>query len=334
MEHFNFTTTAVDSSRAVSYWADEVLPTLDASLIGANTGDFACDLVGRRYGGVSIARAALSSYSGIWRENARRIGTADSLTIFRVKSGKLWLKTRNEQEYSLGAGEAFVSGPEALTHYSIAPGREGARALEADMTTIPLPRLEEHSRFFQRNLARPLPPTSSGNIVNTFVEALRCPDTPDSEFVHLINSFTELVAVALGSWAGPLQRQARDDVYYRALAHMRSHHTDNGLTIESMAKALGVSERALFAAFDDKELTPHKYINKLRIDTAKSLLCGNEARSNIMDVALSSGFDSLSTFNRQFRAHAGVSPSEYRAGARMRRGEATIDLTRAAVAAL
>lgn len=311
-----------------------MLPTLDATLLAADAGSFACDLVGRRYGGVSIARASLSAYSGIWRENARRIGTADSLTIFRVKSGKLRLKTRSGEEYSLGANEAFVSGPEALTHYSIAPGREGARALEADMTTIPLPRLEEYSRYFQRNLARPLPRTPTGNIVNTFVEALRCGATPDSEFVHLVNSFTELVAVALGSWGGPLQRQARDDIYYRALAHMRSHHTDTGLTVEGMARALGVSERALFAAFDDRDLTPHRYLNKLRVETAKSLLCASQARSNIVDVALSSGFDSLSTFNRQFRTYAGLSPSEYRAGVRMRRDEATFDLTSAVAAAL
>lgn len=317
MEHYTFNTSAVEPERSVGFWADQVLPQLEAELLSADPMEFSCELVGRRYGGVSIARARLSAYSGVWRENARRIGTRDSVTIFSVRSGLLSLKTRKGEAFQVGSGEAFVSGPEALTKYTIAPA-QGKIALDADMTTIPLLRLEEFGRFLPRDFARPLPRTTAGTIVNSFVEALRSHDTPDAEFAALLNSFTELVSVAVGTGSSSLHEHTREDIYRRALAFMRAHHTDGCLTIEGMAKALGVSERALFTAFDDKEATPHRFINRIRIDTAKTLLLRGGPRPNIMDVAMNSGFDNISTFNRQFRAQTGLSPSQYWAISRRR----------------
>lgn len=52
------------------------------------------------------------------------------------------------------------------------------------------------------------------------------------------------------------------------------------LTVEEIATDLGVSERALFAAFDNREFTPHRYINRMRIETAKAVdfqQCGTQA---------------------------------------------------------
>lgn len=311
MERFTFTTGAVDSAHALEFWADQVLPRLEAQLVSADERNFSCTMVGRRTRGIACASVEVSSYAGIWRENARLIGSADSLRIYRVKSGLLTLKVDNGAEYQVGPGDAFVSGPEAMTHYSVTPVAAGGTAMIADMTTIPLSRLEEYGRFFERNLARPLPRTPSGNIVNTFVDMLRSQETPDVEYMALMNSFTELVAVTMGSCGGSLYAQARDDVYYRALACIRTQHKEAGLTVEGIARKLGVSERALFAAFDGRDLTPHKYINRVRIDAARTLLTKGCAKPNIMDVALCCGFDSVSTFNRQFRAQTGVSPSEY-----------------------
>lgn len=311
MEKVTLSTSAVDPARSLAYWADEVLRHLDAELFDADARDFACRLVIRRTRGIAVARAELASYSGVWREQARSIGTADSVRMFRVQRGLLTLKSNDGEEYQVGPGEVFVTGPEAATRYSFAPVANGGTAIVADMTTVPLARLEEYTRFFPRDLARPLPRTATGMIIETYVAALSSSNTPSSEFMSLLNSFTELFAVAMGGYRADLRSQARDSIYYRALAYIRSHHANPQLAVERIAKALGVSERALFAAFDNKDCTPHKYINRVRIEAARLLLRQSDGMLNMIDVAMKCGFDSVSTFNRQFRAQTGISPSEY-----------------------
>lgn len=313
MERFLFSTSKVAAPDALPYWADEVLPQLEVELVSADARDFSCIMVGRRTRGVAVAKGEISSYSGIWRENARLIGSGDSLRICRVESGLIRLTLAGGEEHEVGPGGVFVLGPEAVLRYSIAPAPAGGKAFHIDMTTVALSRLEEYGRRVPRNLACPLPHTAAGGIVNTFVDALRSEETSDSDFMALMNSFTEVVAVALGHCCTRLHAQARDAIYHRALAYIRSRHTSAGLTVDGIARDLGVSERALFAAFDNREVTPHRYINRLRVETAKAMLVGKADRPSIMDISLNSGFDSVSTFNRQFRAQTGISPSDYRA---------------------
>lgn len=313
MQHFTFSTADIDAAIAFPLWFDEILPRLEVEPHSAEAMNFFCSIVGRRTRGIAIARVEISSDSGVWYEKAQPFSADDSLRIYRVESGMLSLKTRSGGEHHVEPGDAFVSGPEAVTQYSIAPAEPGVAALVGDMTAIPFCRLEEYGRFFPRDLARPLPHTPTGNIINTYVEALSSDDTQASEFLGLMNSFTELVAVTMGECGNSPHSQARDDMYCRALAHIRRHHTNPSLTVEEIATVLGVSERALFAAFDDREFTPHRYINRMRIETAKSLLSDSGGKPNIMEIAFNSGFESVSTFNRQFRSQTGVSPSKFRA---------------------
>jgi AraC-like DNA-binding protein len=56
--------------------------------------------------------------------------------------------------------------------------------------------------------------------------------------------------------------------------------------------------------------SPKKYISQKKIEKAASLLKTDRLR--ISDIAYDVGFDSLATFNRNFTATYGKSPSEYR----------------------
>ncbi len=56
--------------------------------------------------------------------------------------------------------------------------------------------------------------------------------------------------------------------------------------------------------------SPIKYITKLKIDKAQVLLKNKALR--ISDIAHDSGFESISAFNRAFKAHTQLSPSQYR----------------------
>lgn len=81
---------------------------------------------------------------------------------------------------------------------------------------------------------------------------------------------------------------------------------------EGLAAAVGMNPNYFSSQF--KEFTGKKindYINELRIREAMELL--KQGHVKIIDVALATGFDSLSTFNRAFKSCSGKTPTEYRA---------------------
>ena len=83
------------------------------------------------------------------------------------------------------------------------------------------------------------------------------------------------------------------------------------LDVKSVASAGGISEGYAMSLFQKKLKTNiTSYINQLRLHHAKSsLIDGNDKISNI---ALDSGFGSLSRFYEVFTKKTGLSPSEYR----------------------
>lgn len=88
-------------------------------------------------------------------------------------------------------------------------------------------------------------------------------------------------------------------------------HYNEGLTLEDMASRTGFSKFHFSRLF--KKYTHYNFIDYLhlrRIKEAEQLLLRNDI--SISDVAFSSGFSSISTFNRIFKQEKGCSPSEYR----------------------
>ena len=89
------------------------------------------------------------------------------------------------------------------------------------------------------------------------------------------------------------------------------HHFTENLTKEQLAKIGMCSVRHLSRKF--KELlgeTVMEYIQKLRINYAKQLM--TETPQKITDIALESGFQDISYFNKVFKTSAGMTPYEYR----------------------
>ncbi|PKA41863.1 helix-turn-helix domain-containing protein [Rhizobium sullae] len=62
-------------------------------------------------------------------------------------------------------------------------------------------------------------------------------------------------------------------------------------------------------------MTLSKYLNLLRLSRAQALLMADDA--NVLQVAMDSGFGSISAFNKSFRHIAGMSPSDFRRDIRL-----------------
>jgi len=103
---------------------------------------------------------------------------------------------------------------------------------------------------------------------------------------------------------------AADAAVARAQAWVGSH-LGGPIALEEMAAAAAVSTRTLIRRFRDATgLTPLAYVQKARVEEAKSLLStGNLAAEKIVDRV---GYADMSSFRRLFREHTGMTPHDYR----------------------
>lgn len=91
--------------------------------------------------------------------------------------------------------------------------------------------------------------------------------------------------------------------------YMSEHYSEN-LTNDALAQLVGISTtyfRRLFTAYMGD--SPISYLHRLRIEKAKEMLKSDYG--TISYIAQSLGYASIYDFSRDFKRHAGVSPSKY-----------------------
>lgn len=87
----------------------------------------------------------------------------------------------------------------------------------------------------------------------------------------------------------------------------------SNLSVSEFAQLCGMSVSSFKRKFAEtfKE-SPGKYIEKKKLQKALNLLTSSTLR--VSDIAYDCGYETISTFNRSFKAHFGKSPSDYRLG--------------------
>jgi AraC-like DNA-binding protein len=97
----------------------------------------------------------------------------------------------------------------------------------------------------------------------------------------------------------------------RDVLHMVETDYSQNLTVERAAENCGLSASHFMRWF--RQMTGSSfitYLNERRLSVAAQMLL--ESDDNILNIAQSVGFESLSNFNRQFKKRYGATPSEYR----------------------
>ena len=121
-----------------------------------------------------------------------------------------------------------------------------------------------------------------------------------------------VIALIVGTKQTDAQPSHRDEKRISdALRRIAAAQSHERLALADLAGAAAMSRYHFLRTFRHVVgITPHQFILRTRLHRAAvRLRRSDEAISNI---ALESGFDDLSTFNRRFRRIAGMSPSAYR----------------------
>ena len=88
-------------------------------------------------------------------------------------------------------------------------------------------------------------------------------------------------------------------------------YLEAGISLQELSRRLGTNQTYVSRALNQGlDTSFSNFINRLRVDHAKSLI--DTGDQTMLDIALESGFGSKASFNRAFKAHAGMTPSQYR----------------------
>lgn len=104
-----------------------------------------------------------------------------------------------------------------------------------------------------------------------------------------------------------------DDARIQAAMITMEQHMEEAVSIEELARSVGLSRRQLERIFIAKTgMSPAHAYNKLRLKKARALLL--QSKAPLIDVALDVGFASAAHFSRAFKRIYGITPSQLRTG--------------------
>ena len=236
------------------------------------------------------------------------------LKIVAPVKGQAYLEQGNSQTW-VNPGTWTIY--DTTGSYAIAnPGR-----VEHLIVMVPKACLVGQGLNLQRLMARPVGGNSGiarvalSTMRSTFEELpYMSPDTARGAGTLI----TDLVRLSLMELSGQqtqlTQREALKD---RIRAYVALHLRDPNLSIDKIANAMNCSRRHLYNAFADEQLTLANYIQDLRLTAcARELQQQGAYERAITDISMHWGFNNSSHFSRVFKAHAGMSASEFRRNAR------------------
>lgn len=94
--------------------------------------------------------------------------------------------------------------------------------------------------------------------------------------------------------------------------NVQEPYLDNGLTLDSLANSIGLSSHHLSEILNkEAEKNFYQFINEYRVNFICKLIV-DKPDINILDLAMSAGFSSKSTFNVVFKKIKGITPSQFR----------------------
>ena len=103
------------------------------------------------------------------------------------------------------------------------------------------------------------------------------------------------------------------DMVEQAVAYMQAHFSDSELTMNALAKHLGISSVTLSIEFkNEMDVSPSDYLANIRMEKAKELL--RSTNMLVKDVSPSVGYEDAHAFMRRFKKYTGMTPGQYREG--------------------
>ena len=236
----------------------------------------------------------------------------DTVMLWGWEQGQMSLQASGRKLH-MGAGEAMFTQagqPETVTAHT-----------EAQMASVSLSRaaLAAMRIDVDATLLHPTQGNAAANMLIAYAKLLRehsavcTPELRRAAALHL-HDLAALAAGAVGEVAHEATgRGARAARLLAAKRQIAQTFTNAALSAADVAKRLGITPRYLHMLLEGEGTTFSTLVLGHRLALAEQLLCDPRLITRtISAIAFEVGFGDLSHFNRCFRRHFGMTPSEAR----------------------
>ncbi|CAN5123166.1 AraC family transcriptional regulator [soil metagenome] len=215
----------------------------------------------------------------------------------------------------LGRGDALLMSS-ALPSASEVPSASNFLSL-----AIPAAILAPLAKDVGASLLRPVPENAPAlRLLARYVQALgdeqalASPQLRRAAVAHI----HDLTALAVGATWDAAEiaggRGVRAARLHAVKADVAENLGDRGLTTSTVAARLGITPRYVNMLFETEGVTFSEFVLAQRLTRAHRMLCDPRFSGRAIGwIAFEAGFSDLSYFNRTFRRHYGVTPTDVRA---------------------
>jgi AraC-like DNA-binding protein len=258
------------------------------------------------FGGVTIGDVVTDGYDA--ETTSKRVGVAFTHT------GKIRYRSGRAVEEAAGSG-ALLFKPDTTKKSSIR-AEKGAKSRTLHVLVPHTQRLKKLGLMVPPVMpvgGAPEAHSLRGLLTYVFSELQRA-DSPlrrpnaldaiEALIVDMVDGLynTHMANPAADAGAASRVRAALDFMYANA---------DEALTVEQIARTVGVGPRRLQAAFrSELGKSPREMLAEIRLENAHGLLLAPEAWTTVTDVAFERGFAHLGRFSAAYRQRYGESPSQ------------------------
>ena len=170
-------------------------------------------------------------------------------------------------------------------------------------------------------LAKPLDPNGAAlRHLRRYLDLLLAPEGIDDDpplLAHVGATLADLITLVLGADRDAAEiaemRGLRAARAQEVLAEIKTGIANPGFSPGMVAQKLGLSPRYIQELLQQTGRTFSERVLELRLQKARAMLSDTRHdRLKVSDIALASGFNEVSYFNRCFRRRFGASPTQYR----------------------
>jgi AraC-like DNA-binding protein len=240
------------------------------------------------------------------------------LTLGMPLAGSAHLSAGGET-IRLSPGDMFLSGPSKFAA-SYKTGFTGIFATVGIDTMMEYAAIDSGRRWTAPTVTRSLSPGEARRLHSIIIGCVQMIDAFEGDAVHFASKLMleeQLIRGILvtldpaGDEAADLNARDIGDEQMKAAQSFIDSHAIEGISVASVAQALGISVRSLQVAFRRRlRCTPYAYIQERRLHLAHEALLHASSGQTVQSIARAHGFAHLGRFSAMIQNMAGQSPSE------------------------
>lgn len=160
------------------------------------------------------------------------------------------------------------------------------------------------------------PKINNSELINKCISDIKNElNTKNIAYQSVIKSYLELIFIELMRTHSYLPNEKVSDnigtKIFESIDYIDKNF-DTSITLEDIAKMSGITPNYFSKLFKDYiNINLWDYITAKRVEKAKKMI-NEKTDETMLSIAISCGFNNTANFNRAFKAHTGLTPSEFK----------------------